>query len=180
MRLASGIHKSIFKDVYYSMRGRCEHKNHDAYYRYGGRGITVCKEWRDYPLLFVEWALTHGYKKGLTLDRIDNDKGYSPDNCRWATPSEQGYNTRVSVRYDGRTMKELSDISGVSEKTINDRLLGGYTTEEAMQKSVKGKSRKDARHGIPYKVLSEKYGIPATTLSKRFSRGWTFERAIKK
>lgn len=69
------------------MRDRCSNPNHIAYARYGGRGIAVCLEWETYEG-FRGWALPAGYRPGLTLDRVDSNLGYQPDNCEWVTKSE--------------------------------------------------------------------------------------------
>ena len=76
------------------MKTRCYDQNSDAYKNYGGRGITICDEWIQDFWSFYNWALENGYKDGLTIDRIDNDKGYAPWNCRWATKAEQNRNKR--------------------------------------------------------------------------------------
>jgi hypothetical protein len=77
--------------IWRNMICRCTLETHNSYPRYGGRGITVCDEWRDF-IPFMEWANANGYQDHLTIDRKENDKGYYPGNCRWATRSEQELN----------------------------------------------------------------------------------------
>ena len=84
--------KDLF-NVWQTMKSRCENPNRENYERYGARGISVCEEWQKAEN-FVKWALDNGYKKGLQLDRKDNSKGYSPDNCRFVSPKTNSRNRR--------------------------------------------------------------------------------------
>lgn len=85
--------------VWAEMIQRCTNPKHRRYEDWGGRGITICQEWQNDYSAFKEWALSNGYEEGLSIDRINNNKGYSPDNCRWATVKEQNLNKR---KYRGR------------------------------------------------------------------------------
>jgi hypothetical protein len=85
--------------IWRGMKRRCEDMRHKSYPRYGGRGIAVCEEWQTLGG-FVAWATSHGYRRGLQIDRIDNGKGYSPENCRWVTALANTHNRRSNVMSD--------------------------------------------------------------------------------
>lgn len=86
--------KTRLYNIWCSMIDRVENKKSTSYEDYGGRGITICEEWRNNYPSFKKWALQNGYSNSLKIDRIDNDLGYFPNNCRWATQTIQSRNTR--------------------------------------------------------------------------------------
>jgi hypothetical protein len=118
------------------MRERCERVHHHNYERYGGRGIRVCQEWREWPA-FRDWANANGYHADLQIDRIDNDGHYSPINCRWVTAAKNIRNSTAAKLTEfkaayirSRAVKyavaDLADLFGVTRKTIRN-VLNGHT-----------------------------------------------------
>lgn len=124
-----------------TMIARCYNPHNQKYKRYGARGITVCEEWRKSFLSFYTWAHENGYRKGLTLDRINNDGNYEPSNCRWATPKQQANNASFNriIEYNGEkhNLCEWSAITGVKRETIAHRLNKGWETGKALFKKPK-------------------------------------------
>lgn len=120
------------------MKQRCYNPNNKRYKYYGGRGITVCKEWDKFEA-FEKWALSHGYQDGLTLDRIDVNGNYCPENCRWVTWKVQQNNKRnntfIAAFGEQHTLAEWEEISGVNRSTIQKRIKKrGESPENAMMK----------------------------------------------
>lgn len=130
-----GMTKSKLHVDWRAMRKRCFCKNDKAYKDYGGRGITVCDEWNDF-MAFYEWSMNNGYSEELSLDRIDNDGNYCPENCRWTDSITQGNNKRNNFRveYNGetKTLAEWSRITGIGSSTIKSRIISGWSIEDAL------------------------------------------------
>ena len=131
-----GMSASKLYGIWDAMKSRCYRKGYHGFRNYGGRGITVCEAWKQDFVVFQEWATANGYRDGLSLDRIDNDGNYCPENCRWVTMKEQENNKRNNVRieYKGEvhTIPEWSEIVGVSIYALYHRIHRGWSIERAL------------------------------------------------
>lgn len=134
-----GMHSSRLYSIWECMRARCEREKHVAYHRYGGRGITVCEEWREF-VPFAAWALQNGYSADLEIDRRGNDGNYEPDNCRFVTHAENMENTHRAVRLtiggETLTLSQAARRFGVERHTIRTRLRRGWPIERALIPSM--------------------------------------------
>ena len=139
---ADGIYRDWrLYSIYYGMRTRCYNVSDPGYPRYGARGITVCNEWMNDFLAFQKWAMENGYDENLTIDRIDNSKGYSPDNCRWTDIKTQSNNRRTN-RYiefhdETKTVAEWAEIVGIPRGIIYNRLNSGWNIEAALTTPIR-------------------------------------------
>lgn len=124
-------------DVWTTMIQRTENPNANGYQNYGGKGIGVCAEWRYSYLLFKEWSESSGYKDGLTIDRINGDKNYSPDNCRWVDRYVQNNNTARNVfcEYEGKcqTIAQWAREYNVNYRKLQRRIKRGIPVHIALQ-----------------------------------------------
>lgn len=122
--------------IWSHMIDRCHNPKNPSYRNYGKRGITVCDEWKNDVNSFMEWANKNGYSDNLSIDRIDNNKGYSPDNCRWADRETQGNNKRnnIVLEYHGerKTITQWSKIIGISRGTLAGRYYSGWSVEKIL------------------------------------------------
>jgi hypothetical protein len=105
-----------------NMKSRCYNSNSANYHSYGKCGIKVCKEWRKCFVTFRNWALANGYSDDLTIDRIDNDGDYFPENCRWVTKAEQQRNKRNSVYFQSTLLIDIAQFVDISYMTLWFRL----------------------------------------------------------
>lgn len=126
--------------VWLNMRSRCYNPKNKKYKDYGGRGILICEEWAEF-LNFKKWAESNGFYKNLTIDRIDNNGNYCPENCRWITQKEQTRNKRTNhlLTFNGetKTMAEWSEITGIKYHTLKNRINKyGYSVSRALTEPV--------------------------------------------
>lgn len=133
---AKGSSKTRLYRIYKGMKGRIFNPNNKSFPNYGGRGITICDEWLNDYKEFERWAMDNGYQEGLTIDRIDVNGNYCPQNCRWIDRKGQSNNKRNNhqITIDGctKTLSQWSEISGVHYYTIFDRISHGWTAKEAV------------------------------------------------
>lgn len=133
-------------EIWTDMKQRCLNPNQKNYKYYGGRGITICKEWLDDFINFYDWAMENGYQDKLTIDRIDVNGKYEPNNCRWVTMETQLRNTRrnhfIEINGERHTIAEWARIYEINPQTINSRIRKGVSEQNAILLPVKRKRGK--------------------------------------
>lgn len=196
-----GRSRTRLYSILQNMKDRCYNPNNHAYALYGGRGITVCDEWLGEcgAENFMNWALENGYDENAprgqcTIDRIDNDKGYSPDNCRWADKDIQNYNKRCTrkIIVDGKekTILDLHDEYGISITTLRSRYWKYIHDEITVDELISKDKLVNKAHQISITVngithnLSEwekETGVSRKTIINRYRKGArSYEKLFEK
>lgn len=143
-----GMSKTAIHQAWRVMRDRCNNPNSKSYHNYGGRGIKVCERWESFSNFLSDMGVR---PEGCDIDRIDNDKGYSPENCRWVTRSQNLRNTRIArmLTYKGEMLSEhvWAERYGLDHQTLKCRLKAGWDVELAL-------------NGKPYATLYKKSKEP--------------------
>jgi hypothetical protein len=177
--------RTRLKRIWITMKSRCHSPNDQAFSRYGARGIFVCDEWRTSLEAFELWANGAGYNDELQLDRKDNDKGYSPENCRWVSCRENNRNRRsnhlLTIFGETKTVVEWAEDSRcqVAYGTFKCRITDGWNPEEALgpkvdvQVSAFGETKNIIQWSNDPRCTVNRH-----TLAKRLRAGWDGERAI--
>ena len=128
LAIRGGLSSTRLYNIWCGLIGRCTREDHRHYRRYGGRGITVCEDWLDFEQ-FYTWAIENGYEPGLSIDRINNDDGYYPENCRWADQITQANNTSTNryITWNGisHTIAEWARLLGVNYHAFYGRVTRG-------------------------------------------------------
>lgn len=182
----------ILRSKWASMMTRCTNSNAPNYPNYGGRGITVCDAWRKFENFFM-WSINNGYRLGLSIDRIDTNKGYHPDNCRYITLEKQQQNRRNNRHFvdpfDGQELclAAIAKKYNIPEETFRKR-IDKYKIP--LEKALTQLSGENARWNIiidPFDNkrlcltdLAKKYKINPNTLRTRIQKGWSIVDAITK
>lgn len=136
-----GLSNHPLFESWIGMRNRCYYKKHNRYKNYGGKGITVCDEWKDNFQAFYDWAIKNGWEKGLSIDRKKNYLNYCPENCKFSTTGEQNRNRtsnkQITIEGVTKILIEWSEVSGVKYETIRKRLKNGWSAKEAVFDKIK-------------------------------------------
>lgn len=174
-----GFYKERLYKVWDSMKQRCNNPNNKKYSKYGGRGISVCPEWENDYLAFREFMLSQGYDPKApfgecTIDRIDNDGNYCPENCRVITIQEQQHNRETSAFYylDGKryTLTQIANKLGIPRPTLQGRLKRGLSIEEAI--SIPLRTLKVEANGETHTITewSAILQVPRSLIQSRLER----------
>lgn len=148
-RLTHGMEKTRQYKIWVGMRNRCRNPKTSYYHIYGGKGITVCKEWESFEKFWED--MKEGYSDELSIDRVDSNGNYCKENCRWATPKEQGKNKNNNLIHNGECASEASRRLGGFEGLVAGRIRNGWEIEDAFNTPPKGHRHEQAlsRRGIP-------------------------------
>lgn len=190
-RKTHGLSKTRLYRIFNKIRDRCYNPNNPKYNKYGGRGITICDEWLNDFRNFYKWSMANGYKENLTIDRIDGNKGYSPENCRWVDQEEQQNNRSnnhlITYKGETKTLAQWAKELNIKESTIRSRIRYGWSIDKIFETPINNNAvnRKARIKLITYnnetKTLTEwakEYNIPYKTLYARLARGWEFSKAL--
>lgn len=136
--IAHGDSKSRLYNIWTGIKTRCRNPNCASFVNYGARGIDLCAEWDDYSR-FMSWAIHNGYNDELSIDRIDNQTGYCPSNCRWVTRHVQSNNKRnnrlFTINGVTRTLKEWAVEYGMNYKLVHRRIQSGWDIQRALKQT---------------------------------------------
>lgn len=181
-----GLSNTRLYKIYYGMKHRCYNSNNEYFSQYGGKGIKICDEWLNDFVAFYTWAINNGYSDDLTIDRIDNNGNYCPENCRWADVKTQ-VNNSSKVRYitycgKTHTLTKWSEISGIDYHKMASALNYGWSFEDIMAGKLHELGNPiyieygGERHNL--REWSQIIGIPYSALKARRTRGWSVEAML--
>ena len=177
-----GLSHHPLMQVWSDIKQRCHNEKANCYKWYGGRGIKLCEEWMVFKN-FYDWAVNNGYKKGLTLDRIDPNGDYSPDNCRWVTMKVQQNNRRnnkmLTINGVTKTMSEWSDEYGVDYRLVKSRIAAGWEPEKALsQRKKEAATITIGEDTKTFRGWSKISGVKETVIADRYKHGWGAKEAV--
>lgn len=184
--LTHGLSHSRLYKVFRNMKTRCYNPNSHDFKNYGGRGITICDEWLNDFTAFYDWSLRNGYNDTLTIDRIDTNGNYTPDNCRWTTYYVQSRNKTNNkwITYKGETkcLEDWAKTKNLTSSKLKQRLeLYGWSLEKSLETPPMKNGRFITYKGITKNITewAKELGIKPDILAQRLRAGWNIEKAFE-
>lgn len=175
--------------IWSQMKSRCSDSSHKSYKDYGGRGIAICDRWKESFELFFE-DMGSRPSKSHSIERVDNEQGYSKENCKWATSSEQNRNKRnnvfVTIAGDTKSLAEWVEHSGISRHTLYGRIKAGWREEDLLKPlrgsktlTIKG-TKTITLNGVTKKVgqWAKEAGLGRSTILARINMGWPIDESL--
>lgn len=182
-----GMTDTRIYNIWRGMKNRCYCKSNIKYKNYGGRGIKVCDSWLCDFQSFYSWSISNGYSDNLTIDRIDTNGDYTPDNCRWITAKAQNYNKRNNRKYEhngiNKTVTEwAAELGGKYGDSISSRIDSGWDVSKALTTPIAKREKEIVIEieGESKTVTqwSKVYGTHRTTINSRIKAGWNPIEAV--
>lgn len=171
-------------NIWIGIKTRCYNPNHHNYKDYGGRGIKMCDTWKNDYLSFAKWSRENGYLEDLSIDRINVDGDYSPENCRWTDRKTQGNNKRnnVMITANGQTLSraEWARKNNIPVGAILARQSRGWSAEDSVMTPIENNIRQITINGEThtYSEWEKIKGLGSGTISTRIRRGWSELEAV--
>jgi hypothetical protein len=180
VNITHGKSKSSIYYVWYSMFARCYRSTAKGFQHYGGRGITVCDRWHDFVNFYTDMGVPP--VTNYSIDRINNDGNYCPENCRWATNAQQANNKRSNhkIAYKGeeKTLAEWEVYLGLPKRLISTRLQHGWDIETIFSSPLFSNSLEYRGEHKTRKEWEEHLGLTKNIITVRLNRGWSTEKAL--
>lgn len=181
-----GLSKTRIYSLWRAMKTRCSNPNTTEWKHYGGKGVSVCDEWKNDFMAFYDWSLRNGYNDTLTIDRIDTNGNYTPDNCRWTTYYVQSRNKTNNkwITYKGETkcLEDWAKTKNLTSSKLKQRLeLYGWSLEKSLETPPMKNGRFITYKGITKNITewAKELGIKPDILAQRLRAGWNIEKAFE-
>lgn len=180
-----GMSKTVLYSRWLGIKKRCKCEKTNSFENYGGKGVRVCKEWEESFESFMKWALANGFEEKLTIDRIDPNGDYCPENCRWITIKDQENNrsNNVYYEYNGEclTIPQLAEKYGINKRTLFWRINSkNMSIKEAIETPIDtSRNQSSAKKHAGLAEKCKKHGLRYQTVWQRmFLYGWSEEKAL--
>lgn len=179
LNIIHGASHSRLYGIWKQIKQRCYNSEASGYEYYGGKGVRMCAEWKDDFSEFQKWSILNGYSDELSIDRIDGDGNYEPNNCRWATCLEQSRNLSTTLMYHGVSVNDLAEQRGLNVNTVHSRIIRGMSIEDALSLPMHYNKPKYGDNKTLTQICNE-HGVDYELVRSRLRSGWDLFDALDK